>query len=189
MRRALLLAAAALAIASCGLPTASSPERIAPANVPYGLLASPKAAPATPGEGPATTVFLVNGDRLVPARRRVTGLNVPAEALRALLEGPTATESTAGVVSDIPSQTRLISLDLNGAVAAVDLSEDFGTTGGSQQVLAVAQIVYTLTASKYIDAVVFSLAGKPVEVPDGSGSLSTAPRSRADYKKVAPPGS
>lgn len=189
MRRALLIAALALALAACGLPRASSPEQIDPASVPYGLLKSPSGAPATPGVGPPTTVYLVSGDRLVAVHRRVTGLNVPAEGLRALLEGPTSSESATGVVSDIPSQTRLISLDLNGAVAAVDLSDDFGAAGGSQQVLAVAQIVYTLTASKYIDAVTFSLAGKPVEVPDGSGSLSTAPRTRADYKKVAPPGS
>jgi spore germination protein GerM len=189
MRRRLLIAALALGTASCGLPTASSPERINPATVPYGLLASASAAPTAPEAGPATTVYLADGDRLVPVTRRVTGLNLPAEALRSLLEGPTSTEGAAGVVSDIPSQTRLISLDLNGAVAAVDLSDDFGTTGGSQQVLAVAQIVYTLTASKYIDSVVFSLAGKPIEVPDGSGSLSTAPRSRADYKKEAPSGS
>jgi spore germination protein GerM len=189
MRRALLTATLVLGAAACGLPTASSPERIDPASVPYGLLASPSVAPATPVAGPATTVYLVDGDRLMPAPRRVTGLNVPAEALRALLEGPTPSESAAGLVSDIPTQTRLISLDLNGTVAAVDLSNDFGTTGGSQQVLAVAQIVYTLTASKYINTVAFSLAGKPIEVPDGSGSLSTAPRSRSDYKKEAPSGS
>jgi len=188
MRVALVVGAVALCATACGVPTSSRPERIAPAVVPYGLLARSHQLPATPSAGPTTTVYLVDGERLVPARRRVTGLNVPAESLRALLGGPNSQESLGGFVSDIPSQTRLISLDLNGAIASVDLSDDFGGAGGSQQVLAVAQIVYTLTASKYIDAVAFSLAGKRIEVPDGSGSLSTSPRSRADYKKEAPAG-
>lgn len=187
-RCAAVVAAMGVVVSACGLPTTQQPERIDPATVPYGLLNIESAEPATPRAGPSTTVYLVRGDRLVAARRRVTGLNVPAEALRVLLKGPTADESAAGFVSDVPSQTRLISLDLNGVVASVDLSTDFGTTGGSQQVLAVAQIVYTLTASKFIDSVVFSLNGRPIETPDGSGSLSTAPRSRDDYRKEAPSG-
>lgn len=187
MKRLLSAGAALFVLTSCGLPTSSTPERIDPARVPYGLLQRHNTTPSAPAAGPATTVYLTDGNRLTAATRRVTGLNVPAEALRALLEGPTAPEAARGVVSDIPSQTRLLSLDLNGSVASVDLSDDFGTAGGSQQVLAVAQIVYTLTASRFIDAVTFSLAGKPIEVPDGSGSLSTAPRSRADYRREAPP--
>lgn len=188
MRRWSLIAVTVLALAGCGLPSASAPERIGPARVPYGLLDARTTTASPSAAGPATTVYLVDANHLVPAVRRVTGLNVPAEALRALLRGPTASEGAAGIASDIPSQTRLFSLDLNGSVAAVDLSTDFGAAGGSQQVLAVAQIVYTLTASKLIDAVTFSLGGKPIEVPDGSGSLSTSPRTRADYRAQAPAG-
>jgi spore germination protein GerM len=90
------------------------------------------------------------------------------------------------LTSDVPSGTRLISLDLSGPVATVDLSSPLGTVGGSDQVLAVAQIVYTLTASRYIDSVRFAINGKAIEVPDSSGSLAKTPRGRADYRRLAP---
>jgi spore germination protein GerM len=73
-----------------------------------------------------------------------------------------------------------------GNVATVDVSSEFGTVGGSDQVLAVAQIVYTLTSSRYIDSVRFAINGNPTEVPDGSGSLSGTPRTRKDYPRLAP---
>jgi spore germination protein GerM len=172
------------AAAGCGLPS-DSLQQIDPANVPSGLLRVNASATPTP-VGPAARVYFVVGARLIPEIRRVVGLNVPSESLRALLLGPSATESAAGVASEIPPETRLISLDLRGKVALVDLGTDFGSAGGSQQVLAVAQIVYTLTASRLIKAVEFSIDGRRIEVPDGSGSLSTAPRTRADYQGQSP---
>jgi spore germination protein GerM len=131
-------------------------------------------------------VFFVRGDRLVGANRHVSGDNVPAEAVRLLLAGPLPSEAANGMSSDVPTGTRLISLDLNRSVAAVDMSSEFGSVGGSDQVLAVAQLVYTLTASRYIDAVVFAINGKRIEVPDGSGSLSRAPMRRSDYPRLGP---
>jgi spore germination protein GerM len=177
---------ALLGVAACGLPVSSPPHRIAPSTVPYGLLDLQQATPRATASGPTVSVYLVDGDRLVARPRQITGLNEPAEALRSLLAGPTPAESRRGLVSDIPAQTRLYSLDLQGSIATVDLSPTFGTSGGSQQVLAVAQIVYTITASRYIDAVRFSVDGRPIEVPNGSGSLGSAARTRADYQQDAP---
>lgn len=177
-----------LAVTSCGLPMSGQPHRIDPSTVPYGLLDRQPVVPTAPVSGPLADVYLVADDRLVLRSRRIIGLNRPAEALRSLLDGPTPPESAHGLTSDIPAQTRLYSLDLKGSVATVDLSPSFGTSGGSQQVLAVAQIVYTVTASRYIDAVRFSIAGRPIEVPNGSGSLAPGARSRADFQREAPSG-
>jgi spore germination protein GerM len=162
-------------------------HRIASSTVPYDLLASQPAVPSPPQAGPRVSIYLVDGDHLVARSRQIIGLNVPAEALRSLLLGPMPVESVHGLVSDIPAQTRLYSLDLQGTVATVDLSATFGAAGGSQQVLAIAQIVYTVTESKYISAVRFSLAGRPIEVPNGSGSLALGARTRADFQAQAPP--
>jgi spore germination protein GerM len=182
------IAATALA-AGCGLPTSGHIERMDPRTVPFGLLrTAPPGTPAPAARGPATDLYFVQGDRLVTAARRVVGDNIPAEAVRLLLDGPTTTEAARGLTSDVPAQTRLISLDLSGSVATVDLSSEFGTVGGSDQVLAVAQIVYTLTASRYIDSIRFAINGKLTEVPDGSGSLASAPRTRQDYPRLAPAG-
>jgi spore germination protein GerM len=185
MRRWLALLAL-LAVSSCGLPMAGQAHRIDRSTVPYGLLASQPATPTTPKAGPQVAIYLVDGDHLVARQRQITGLNEPAEALRSLLVGPTPEESAHGLTSDIPAQTRLYSLDLDGTVARVDLSAPFGAAGGSQQVLAIAQIVYTVTASRYIDAVRFSLSGRPIEVPNGSGSLAPGARTRADFQRESP---
>jgi spore germination protein GerM len=182
-----VLAAAAL-VAGCGLPNDDGPEVIDPSSVPGNLLATGGVPSPTPGRGQVVSVFFARGDRLVSRPRRVTSVNVSADTVRALLIGPTPAETTAGLVTAVPADTRLISLDLSGSVAKVDLGAAFGATGGSQQVLAVAQIVYTLTSSPSISRVSFAIDGRSVEVPDGSGSLSTAPRGRDDYRQQSPGG-
>jgi spore germination protein GerM len=172
--------------AGCGVPVGGSPERIAPSSVPYGLLAPSSTAPPLADTGRAVPIFLVDGDRLVAVTRHVTGTNVPARTLSTLLLGPTPPEIAHGYRSAIPSHTRLISLDVVGKVATVDLTAAFGALGGSDQVLAVAQIVFTLTASPRIHSVQFAIGDTTVEVPDGHGSLDTAPRTREDYRAQAP---
>lgn len=187
MARASRLAAAllvvAMAIGGCGLPTPGGVERVDRQSVPFGLLETTQpGAPTQEPRGPAAPVFFVRDQHLAPISRRVVGENVPAEAVRLLLEGPTADEAVKGLTTDVPALTRLISLDLSDHVVTVDFTSEFGTVGGNDQVLAVAQLVYTLTASRYIDSVRFAINGKPTEVPDGSGSLSNAPRTRQDYR-------
>lgn len=188
-RFALPLLALACAAAGCGLPSSNHVDHVDRRSVPFGLLdTSPPGAPAQEPRGPEAQVYFVREQGLVAVSRRVVGENVPAEAVRLLLEGPTADEALIGLTSDVPARTRLISLDLSDHVVTVDLTSDFGAVGGSDQVLAVAQLVYTLTASRFIDAVRFAIDGKPTEVPDGSGSLSGAPRTRHDYRGLASAG-
>jgi spore germination protein GerM len=131
-------------------------------------------------------VYLVRDDRLVAADRVVVGTNVPAEAIRSLLRGPTPDESVAGITTAVPPSTRMLSLDVSDGVATVDLSAEFGTSNGDNQVVAVAQIVFTVTASPYVRAALFSVDGRPIQVPDDTGSLSSVPRSRAEYERLSP---
>jgi spore germination protein GerM len=173
------------ALSGCGLPSDARPEVLDSGSVPADLLTTERASPPSPAQGQATTVFLVRDDRLVSRPRRATSDNVAADAVRALLLGPLPSDTAAGLSTAVPTDTRLISLDLSGSIASVDLSTEFGSVGGSQQVLAVAQIVYTLTASPSISGVRFAIEGRTVEVPNGSGSLSTAPRGRGDYRLQA----
>jgi spore germination protein GerM len=142
---------------------------------------------ATEGSGGRSVrIFLVSNDRLVAATRQVVGTNVPSAALRSLFLGPTSLETKHGITSDVPAETHLISLDVDGTTARLDLTQAFGTVGGTAQVLAVAQIVYTVTSTQDIQFVRISIDGKPVEVPNATGSLSSAVRSRSDYRAVAP---
>lgn len=181
-RRVLSGSALVMVLAGCGLPPSGRVTTVDPTTVPFRLLqSSPPSSATSRPHGPTTQVYLVAHDHLATVPRRVVGQNIPAEAVRSLLNGATTMETTRGLTSDIPTETRLISLDLKGPVATVDLSEQFGTVGGTDQVLAVAQVVYTLTASTYINAVRFAINGKLIEVPNGSGSLAYTPRSRSDY--------
>ena len=187
LRAAVAAAVIALGCAACGLPATGQTQTIDPSGVPFGLLSPSPAELASPkAQGQPTAVYFVRDDRLVTSLRRVDGDNAPAEIVRMLLDGPTREEAARNITSDIPEGTRLISLDVVGSIATVDLSEQFGTAGGSDQVLAVAQIVYTLTSTGAVRAVQFAIGGKVIEEPDGSGSLASTPRSRADYAQVAP---
>lgn len=184
-RRLLAVVTVAVACGGCGIPTSGVPKPIAAASVPFNLLGTEQVGAQPPSLGPATLVYYVRKDRIAPVTRHISGSNVPAASVRMILSGPTSPEANDGLASDIPARTRLISLDVTGTVATVDLSKEFGTIGGSDQVLAVAQIVYTVTTSRYINAVSFAINGHRVEVPDGSGSLSMTPRARADYRTLA----
>lgn len=183
-RTAAALGVVLLGAVGCGVPSGGRPHAISRSAVPFGLLDPAPASASAQPNGPALPVYLLHNDHLVAVTRHLNWVNRPAELVRVLFEGPTADESSRGLTTDIPSGTVLLSLDVNGTTATADLSKAFGDLGGSEQVLAVAQVVYTLTASRHIDGVRFTVEGRTVEVPDGSGSLSSRPRTRSDFPGV-----
>lgn len=175
--------------AGCGVPASSGFSAVRPGVIPSRLL-----APESPGvaveqsPGRNVTVYLVDArGRLAAVKRVVHGTNLPALALRSLLRPQPAAEAASGVSSDIPEQTRLISLDVTGTTAKVDLTAQFGALGGSRQVAAVGQIVLTLTAFPYIRSVVFAIDERVIAVPDSTGSLSSDPHSRSDFADLTAP--
>ena len=74
---------------------------------------------------------------------------------------------------------------LNGT-ATVDLPSDFTNLGGQDQILAVAQLVYTATAFPGVDHATLHVNGQLTRVPTANGSLSSGPLGRADYSTLAP---
>lgn len=178
----LLLLAAAITVSGCA-PDTGHIHHIPGSDVPFGLMSvSGRGAASQAPQGPTIQVYLLRAGRLVPVTRRVVvGANVPADAIRSLLDGPTDRDTAKRITTAIPQETHLLSLDLSGDIATVDLSSEFGALGGDSQTEAVAQIVYTITASPYIDAVRFAINGDSIEVPDGTGSLTATPKQRSDY--------
>ena len=115
---------------------------------------------------------------------------VGAEALRLLLDGPTAAEREPGVdaSSQIPSGTRLLGLDIDGGTATVDLTSEYESGGGSASMFArLAQVVYTLTEFPTVQRVSFMLDGEPVDVFSGEGILLEEPVGRKEYAELMPP--
>lgn len=185
-----LSAVGVLAIAGgCGISTDAAPRALPRRDVPFDLLAPAATAPTTTVVVAVSTevpIYLVGPDQLVVARRLVESPPSLFRALESLLAGPTAEESAAGTRTAISNQTRLLSVRTQSGVATLDLSGDFATIGGRDQVLAVAQLVYTATAAPGVLGVRFSLDGKPVEVPRGDGTLTQEPLNPSDYSAVAP---
>lgn len=184
---AVVVAPAVLAVA-CGVPTDHQPRPIPADRVPFGLL-DREPTPSTPARAPAgatgTTVFLVANERLVPAVRDIAGPVSPEKALQALLAGVTAQEAATGVRTAIGPGTGATTTAVAGSEVRVDLTRAFLTGGTKDQILAVAQIVYTLTEPPGLDSVAFTLAGRAVEVPSADGTVRDGPLQRGDFASVA----
>ena len=65
------------------------------------------------------------------------------------------------------------------------MSRDFTSIAGDAQLLATAQLVWTITDSAPDVSVRITVDGRPIEVPTDAG-LSRLPVRRSDYASVAP---
>ena len=108
-------------------------------------------------------------------------------AVKALLAGPTPAEQQAGLDTAVPAGTRLLGLSIDGGVARIDLSGEFGSGGGSPSMTArIAQVVYTLTRFPTVRAVQFLVDGDPVEALGDEGVALDGPQRRARYRDLEP---
>ena len=89
--------------------------------------------------------------------------SIPA-LLEALLEGP---EAGSGLVSAIPSGTRLLGWSIENGVAYVDLSQPYGDLVGVDLTLADYSIALTLAQLEEVDGVVITVNGSYREGGDG----------------------
>ena len=177
-------AALLVVAASCGIPAERDANRIAPADVPFGLLDEETTTTAV-AEGRATSVYLLTKDRLAAVDRSLPDDADLADLLELVVAGPTKVERRLGLTSAVPSGT-VATVKTSRGIAKVDLNAAFGDIRSSDQLLALGQIVYSLTGQPGIGAVSFSLEGKPVEVPLGDGTTSAEPLSRDDFAALAP---
>ncbi len=181
--------ALALGLAACGIPESSAPQALSRRDVPFGLLSPSSSRPPANAGAPqvATVVYLLRGGRLAPAVRDVAAPLSLQRVLDALVQGPTNTEATGGLGSAVDSQAHLIAAGTVAGIATVDLGGDFGQIGGREQILAVAQVVFTVTNFPSVTGVTFTEAGQPVDAPAGDGTLTSGPLVRQDFATLAPP--
>ena len=193
MNARLVLCACALVLAGCG--SGDDGTTAAPADTAATTTGSTTTTTTTaPGETADVAepqrlqVYFLRGEKIgVGARYVPETAAVGAEAMRALLQGPTAEEQDAGLATEIPSGTRLLGLDIAGGVATVDLSEEFASGGGSLSIQArVAQVVHTLTQFPTARSVAFRLEGEPVDALGGEGLVLSEPVDRSDFEDLAP---
>ena len=168
----------------CGVSAEPDANRIDPDSVPFGLL-DVQSTTTEASTGEPVTIFLLSGDKLLEVPRTLPDDGALGDLLELVVTGPTPTEQGLGITSAVAPGT-VASVGTERGVAEVDLTESFGEIGSADQLLALAQIVYVLTAQPGIGSVAFSLEGEPIEVPRTDGTASDQPLTRDDFAALAP---
>ena len=173
-RYGILAGALVVAVVGC-----SSTSTTAPRTTPAPTAPGPTAAATPPTTATSDVrVYFLQGTKLAVAHRTVAATPAVATAtVHELLDGLTAADAGAGLVSAIPGKTELHGITINGGTATVDLSAAFAG-GGSPLSARLAQVTYTLTQFPTVGQVAFRVDGAP---------LATAPTAtRASFEDLAP---
>jgi hypothetical protein len=171
---------AALAVAtmwattSCGVPTDSDAVRIPAEDVPFGLIDTVATSTTLVNEvdaDVAVDLFYVSGDELVAVRGSAPAPLTPEAVVAALLL-PTSPSSS---VRSVLEPDDIVSVTPDGSAVIVDLDQTLLELPTSEQVLAVGQLVLTLTALTEVAVVSFVSGGEPVAVPLPDGTAASDP--------------
>ena len=169
-------------------PDAVSAPPISPSTQPSGFEEEP------PPPLVETEIWLVDpktdtlswGTRLVPVGE--ADRSDPLwRALRALLDGPLASDTEIGITTEIPKGTRLLDVRISGGIATIDLSSTFderGEASKSSLLLREAQLVYTATQFEEVDFVEIRIEGN---LYVGSTDVLPYGRGMSEYESIEPP--
>ncbi len=176
----------AVMLLGCGVPSEDRARSVPPDMIPSSLPAQgPVASPPGDRESASADVFFVRDGRLVRVGRQPWEPPLLEGAIAALLRGPTADERAEGVRTALTRPVRLAGTVAAG-VPLIDVTASVADVEAEEQILALAQLVFTLTALRGVDGVSFALDGRPVEAPTGDGALKRGPIRRDDFAAVAP---
>jgi Sporulation and spore germination len=133
-------------------------------------------------------VWFIRKGKLFEVRRDIPfRQSLAADALHALLAGPTAAERADGVTSAVPPDTHLLGVTRRAGVATVDMSAELGQgTSVAAGRLLLAQLVYTAAQAPPIHSVHLELDNVPVAALPGSGLLVAPRLTRARYRELVP---
>lgn len=179
-----LAVAVALGLSACSIGTQASPV---PASAPTATPSSP--GPSRQGVPLTVQVYLVQGDHLTRLTRTVP----PGAGLEPSFVGlaipVTPAMAADGVRSALPiASTPLRGVVDEGGVARIELPAGFERISVHEQSLAMAQLVFTVTANSLAQSVQLVQGTRSLPVPAPSGQLVTRPVTRVDYAAYNPPG-
>lgn len=171
-------------LGGCALTAQSEPERVVVSTA--GAVTHGAADRA--GVPLSLQVYLVHGNRL----ERVTRLAAPGgelePVLRALSAPVGAAELAAGLRTAVPAAARPLTGRMSDArTADVTVPPGYDRLSMGEQEMAVAQVVFTVTADTLANRVRLVDGSRVVAVPVAGGQLVTRALSRQDYAGLAPP--
>jgi len=175
---------ALVVLSGCGIPVEDRPRPLSAADIPSSIPGPPLTS--MPPVGATVELFFVRGSRLAPVRRQTPSPLSVERTITAIMSGPIPLERSQGFRTALPGEVRLAGTVAAG-VPLIDVTGSFDQVEGEEQILALAQLVFTLTGLPGVDGVSFALSGRTVEVPTGDGALKRGPLRREDFEAVAPP--
>lgn len=185
-RRARTLAAVLLAtgLAACAVPLQDHPQLIGKGRNEPSRTAEPD---PTADSQTTTAVYLIRAGRIVRVVRPAPTGDRMDSALRALLTGVRPAESAQQLRTAIPAAVAEATLRLDGDIAIVRVPDAFLELTGVEQVLAVAQLVWTVSDGTEVTGLRFiDERSTPIAVPVEGGDLVYRPVRRSDYRSVGP---
>ncbi|HEX4428079.1 MAG TPA: GerMN domain-containing protein, partial [Frankiaceae bacterium] len=93
-----------------------------------------------------TDIYLVRGERVLVTHQAVPDPVTLQRTVQAVLAGPSQAEAGHGLRSALPGALRLNRVTLDDDTAIVDLTSGLSAVSSQEQALALAQLVYTVTA-------------------------------------------
>ncbi len=183
-----LTSALALLLAACGVPLQERASRIDDDDLPDGLRPTDSTVVAAPAEQEPVDIWFVRDDALVASRHEVDPPVTAPRVVEELLAGTNEFEQQRAMRSAIPDAAVVESVSVGGGVATVSLAPEFSDIPASDQVLAVGQLVLTLTDLRGIGRVAFVADDAAIAVPLPSGDSSDGSVARDDYIGLAEDG-
>lgn len=178
------------AVSGCGVPREGDLQPLGADDLPPVLVDTTVVTTTTlPSEGvsavsgdsvaPATVyepveLYFISANRAVSTTRLLVSPATPTQVLDTLLQGIRGEEASTGLRSALPTRFAA-TVDTRRGVALISASAPFlSDLSPTDQRLAIAQIVLTLTRRPGIGQVSFRVDGTEIAVPRGAGDLTAA---------------
>ncbi|MGD9997539.1 MAG: GerMN domain-containing protein [Ilumatobacteraceae bacterium] len=189
MRRvAAALVLGASLLAACSVASDNSPRDIDAKDLDLNVQDPSDVGQAAAGAG---RIYLLAPDVPgQPSRLRSVARDIdddPAAVMAALLAGPNSNEFEDRFRSGLPSDTQVLGITRrSGGVLALDLNDAITQLRGDELILALAQIVYSLSEVSGVTGVVITVEGADTRWPASSGELQSDPLTVYDYPGLEP---
>ena len=169
-----------VALVGCGVPIDSSPRAITRTTLDpdvYEQRETPTTV-ASPGARQVSAYFMRD--------ETLERVRLPVERQLDLAEvlAFTTGEAPDGLSTKVPTGTGVLSAEIDGSVATIDLTTEINDIGGPDQKQAYAQLVFTALAYANIAEVRFMVEGKPVDAPTDNGNRASITEN--DYDDLHP---